>query len=87
MSKLKSLQKYPGVQVYESKERKFNGRPDVCYYIRYKNSLGKTIREKIGWASEGITAGYASQVRSDRVRAIRLGDEVIPIQKKKKTKC
>lgn len=84
MARYKSLKKYPGVQVYESNKRKFNGKPDVCYYIRYKNSLGKTVREKIGWASEGITAGYAYQIRNERLRAIRLGDEAVPIQKKRK---
>lgn len=81
---LKALTKYPGVLVYESQRRKYRGRPERCFYIKYKNVLGKTIREKIGWESEGITAAYAFQIRAERLRAIRLGDEVIPIQKKKK---
>ncbi|MDR3039059.1 MAG: hypothetical protein LBV21_07245, partial [Candidatus Adiutrix sp.] len=32
---------------------------------------GKLKWEKIGWASEGYTAAYASQVRADRLRGLR----------------
>ena len=84
MPKYLSLKKYPGVQYYESSTRKFNGKPDRCFYIRYQDSSGKRIREKIGWASEGITAAYAFQIKNERMRSVRLGDEVVPIQKKKK---
>jgi len=84
MPKYFSVKKYPGVEYYESSSRKFNGKPDKCFYIRYQDSSGKRIREKIGWASEGITAAYAFQIKNERMRSIRLGDEAIPIQKKKK---
>jgi len=84
MPKYFSVKKYPGIQYYESSSRKFNGKPDRCYYIRYQNSSGKRIREKIGWTSEGITAAYAFQIKNERMRNVRLGDEVVPIQKKKK---
>ena len=78
------MKKYPGVQYYESSSRKFNGKLDKCYYVRYQDSSGKRIREKIGWESEGVTAKYAFAIKNERIRSVRLGDEVIPIQKKKK---
>ncbi len=78
--KLKSLVAFKGILVYESKERQ-----DRCYYIRYKNQYGRTIVEKIGWASEGITPQQAQLVRNERIKAVRLGDEVITIQQKRKT--
>ncbi len=83
MPKYFSVKKYPGVQYYESEKRRFNGRVEKCFYIRYQDSLGKRIREKIGWESEGITAKYAFDIKNERLRSIRLGDEVVPIQKKK----
>ena len=84
MPKYFSLKKYPGVEYYESETRKFNGKPEKCYYVRYKNSSDKRIREKIGWESEGITAKYAYGIKNERLRNIRLGNEAIPIQEKRK---
>ena len=77
---MKSLQTFKGILVYESIKRQ-----DRCYYIRYKNQYGRAIIEKIGWASEGITPQQAQLVRNERIKAVRLGDEVISIQQKRKT--
>ena len=77
MSKFKSVKKFPGIFVYETLQ-------DKTYYIRYKNLQGKTITEKIGRASEGITPQQAQLIRNERVKSIRLGDEVITIQEKRK---
>ncbi|MEW5949861.1 MAG: site-specific integrase [Thermodesulfobacteriota bacterium] len=74
---------FPGVQFYESGTRKHNGKPDRCFYISYKHD-GRFIREKIGWASEGYSVKLAAQVRAERMRTLRHGEEVIPIQKKRK---
>ena len=41
------------------------------------------IVEKIGWESEGISAAYAHKIRSERIRKIRLGDEVVTLQQKR----
>ncbi len=80
-----AFKKFPGVRAYISEKRKTpEGKADKCFYIRYKNPAGKLIEEKIGWASEGITAAYASQIRAERIRAIRLNDEVVPIHKRLK---
>jgi len=84
MANFFTMKKYPGVTYYESNTKRFNGKPDKCYYIRYIDFSGKRIREKIGWESEGITAKYAFELKNERIRNIRLGEEVIPIQKKKK---
>ncbi|MBA2848668.1 tyrosine-type recombinase/integrase [Thermosulfuriphilus ammonigenes] len=83
--KYETFKKFPGVRAYLSETRKTpDGKPDKCFYIRYKNLNGKLIEEKIGWASEGITAAYAAQIRAERLRTVRLGEEPIPIHKKRK---
>lgn len=77
----RTLTKYRGVFERYSQERMFNGKPDVCFDVRYKLD-GKDIFEKVGWASEGYTAKQAENVRIDRLRSMRHGEE-LPQQKKK----
>lgn len=73
--------KYQGIYERKSDSRIHNGKPDVCFDITYK--LGsKLIWEKAGWLSEGYTAKLASQIRSERLRNIRHGEE-LPKQRKK----
>jgi len=78
----KRVKKFQGVYYRESKNRTFNGKPDRCFDICYKDQNGKLIWEKIGWVSEGYTAAMASQIRSERLRSIRHGEE-LPKRKKK----
>jgi len=52
------------------------------FYIRYKLH-GKGIREKIGSNKEGITAGYASKVRSKRTSVDRLKEDAPMLQNQK----
>ncbi len=73
--------KHRGVFERYSQERMFNGKPDICFDIRYKLD-GKDIFEKVGWASEGYTAKQAENVRIERLRTMRHGEE-LPQQKKK----
>jgi len=61
------------VYALASESRTFRGKPDQAYYITFKSG-GRKIWEKIGWRSEGITAVFASQVRAERMRSMRLGD-------------
>ena len=61
--------------------RMHGGKADVCFYIRYKNE-GRQYLEKVGWQSEGYSAKLASQIRAERLRAIRHGEE-LPKDKKK----
>ena len=85
MAHLKAVdpKKYPGLYFY-GLQTLHKGRPDKTYYISYQDGAGKKIWEKIGKASEGITPSKAAKIRAERIRTVRLGDEVIPIQKKRK---
>lgn len=75
----KSIKGKPGVQFYESAKKRFNGRPDRCFYITY----GKPKkREKIGWASEGYTAEKAAQERQKRIQIARDG---VPVKEEEIT--
>jgi len=75
------LSKYPGVYIRESEERVHEGKPDICFDISYKRE-GRKIWEKAGWASEGYSARLASQIRAERLRMIRHGQE-LPKEKAK----
>jgi len=66
---------YPGVYVNEHTTRVFRGQPDECYYIAFRHK-GKLKWERVGWASEGYTAGYAETIRAERIRAKRHGDDI-----------
>ena len=55
--------------------------PDICYYIAFKIE-GKLTWEKIGWLSEGFSVTVAADIRAERMRTKRHGDE-LPQQKKK----
>ncbi|NOX66463.1 MAG: site-specific integrase [Chlorobi bacterium] len=79
-----TVKKYAGIQYYISKTKKINGRHDKCYYMKYDNAYGRTVREKIGWESDGITATYAAHIRSERIRKSRLGEEIITFHDRKR---
>lgn len=64
--------KWAGVYYYEL-EQIYNKKNDICYYISYKNGR-KLVWEKIGKASEGYNPEIASEMRAERVRAIRHGE-------------
>jgi integrase len=66
---------YPGVYVRQSEQRRHKNKPDTCFDISYKKQ-GRKIWEKVGWASEGYSAKVASQVRAERLRMIRHGQEL-----------
>jgi integrase len=74
--------KFPGVYLRASEgQRMYGGKADVCFYIRYKNQ-GKQYLEKVGWQSEGYSPKLATQIRAERLRMIRHGQE-LPKDKKK----
>lgn len=77
--------KFRGVYQLESAEKKFDGKPDLCFYITYKQPSGKKVWEKIGWRSEKITAAYAFDLRTDRTQKMRLGESVTTVQENKKS--
>ena len=67
--------KWPGVYCYESDKRKLGGKKDICFYITFKVD-GRKTTEKVGWASEGYSPQIASEVRAERLRKRRHGEEV-----------
>lgn len=73
--------KFTGVYARTSDVKRHMGRPDECYDIAYKLPGGSKRWEKIGWKSEGYTAAMASEIRSERLRAMRHGD--VPSVRKK----
>ena len=76
------IQKYTGIYYMDAKKKRHKGSPDRCFYVVYKDKARKVVREKIGWSSEGYNAQMADQVRSERIRSLRHGQE-LPDKKKK----
>ena len=70
-----------GVYELVSETKIHKGKPDICYYIAYKLD-GKLTWEKIGWVSEGYSLKVAADLRAERIRAMRHGEE-LPKQKAK----
>lgn len=77
----RKVSKEKGVYELFSETKTFKGKPDICFYIALKID-GKLSWEKIGWLSEGYSTKLASNIRSERLRSIRHGDE-LPKQKKR----
>jgi integrase len=77
-----SKTKHVGVRYWESETRKFKGKPDRCFVIRFKNS-GRTISETVGWLSEGISDQYAANIRSDITGNIRTGQGYHSLKEKR----
>ena len=77
--------RYTGVYQLESTHRRYDGKPDICFYITYKQPDGKKVWEKLGWRCEKMTAALANDIRSDRIQHIRLGEEAIPVQRRKES--
>ena len=55
---------YPGVRYSEHPERKHNGHPDKCFFIRYRIE-GKLKEEAVGWSHESINAIRASHILAE----------------------
>jgi integrase len=82
MGKRKSTN-FPGVYSRRGIQRKgeYKGKPDIAFDISYKKDSRK-IWEKVGWKAEGYSAKLASEVRAERLRMIRHGQE-LPREKAK----
>ena len=76
--------KFVGVYQYVSEERRFDGKPDVCYYFTYKDQDKKFRWHKVGWRSEKVTASYASEKRAEFLTQMRNGE---PPKQTRKSKC
>lgn len=64
---------YPGVRFREHPTRKYNGKQDRYFFIRYRYQ-GKLKEEGVGWASEAWNASKASQVLAKLKESIKLGE-------------
>jgi len=80
MYREKAPRKTKGVFIRRSTRNLYQGEPDVCFDICYKKD-GKLTWEKVGWKSEGYTEKLAEDIRSERIRAIRHGED-LPRDKK-----
>ena len=69
--------KFPGVYSRRGIQRKgeHKGKPDTVFDISYKKE-GRKIWEKVGWKAEGYSAKLASELRAERLRMIRHGQEL-----------
>ncbi|MBL7175277.1 MAG: tyrosine-type recombinase/integrase [Desulfobacteraceae bacterium] len=65
--------KYPGVTFIEGTFL-YNGKPERIYNIRYRKD-GKSIEEKIGRQSEGMTPARAALKRADRISGKELSNK------------
>jgi integrase len=77
-----SSTRHTGVRCWESDTRKYRGRQDKCYVIRYKNQ-GRSFSETIGWQSEGITPEYCSNLRGQITSNIKKGESFHSLQEKR----
>lgn len=65
---MRSATKFPGVYTRTSVTRRHKGKPDVGYVIDWQVAKNRR-REFVGWASEGMTAKRAAQIRQERMSA------------------
>lgn len=70
------VSKFQGVFFRESSVKRYKGAPDRCFDICYKDRRGKLVWEKVGWTSEKYTAALAFQIRSERLRSMRHGEDL-----------
>jgi len=66
--------KWAGVYVYELCKL-YNGSPDICFVINFRSGR-RLIWEKVGKISEGYGPDVAAEIRAERIKAIRHGEEV-----------
>lgn len=69
------VKRFQGVYYRESSTKRYQGKADRCFYIRYKVN-GKSHNDKVGWLSEGVTAQFASNKRDDLLNRSRHGEVI-----------
>jgi len=80
----KNPTKYVGVRFTEHPVRKFNGKPDKCFFIRYRID-GKVKEESAGWSRQGMNAVKASQKLAELKSNQRTGEGERTLLAKRKT--
>jgi integrase len=74
--------KHTGIRYWQSDTRKYQGRPDKCYVIRYKRH-GQGISETVGWQSNGVTPEMASNLRGKIVSNVKTGQGFQSLEEKR----
>ncbi len=84
--------KYPNVYYYVSEKKRYDGKPDMCFYYSYNEQVpgtepGKTkwVKKnvKVGWRSEKITAAFAAEKLSEFLTQRRNGEAPTPARQAK----
>ena len=83
MNRRISQTKFVGVRYREDSDKRFQGRADRYYFIRYQK--GKQMEEGVGWASQGMTPQQASNLRGEIVANIRTGSGPMSLKEKRET--
>jgi integrase len=83
MNRRISQTKFVGVRYREDSDKRFQGRADRYYFIRYQK--GKQVEEGVGWTSEGMTPQQASNIRGEIVANIRTGSGPMSLKEKRET--
>ena len=78
--------KWPGVYAYETNKIIRGGKPDITYYISYRDGK-KKVWEKVGRKSEGITPQIADEIRGERTLKARHGEKVLTAKQIKKKRA
>lgn len=72
--------RFEGVYSIESTKKRYEGKPDVCFYYVITVD-GKKQWHKAGWRSEGYTATVAHDLRNRHIQGLRHGS-TIPSKKR-----
>jgi integrase len=83
MALKKCATKFPGVRYRTHQTRKYNGKLDQYFFIRYRVN-GEPKEEGIGWASEGWNATKASVVLSDLKKSHLTGEGPQTLKEKRR---
>ena len=73
--------KFVGVRSREDSKKRYRGRADRYYFIRYRR--GKQVEEGVGWASDGMTPQQASNLRGEIVANIKSGAGPMSLKEKR----
>ncbi len=76
--------KWPGV--YQYKLKVIRGKPDLAYYITFKDGT-KKVWEKVGTKSEGMTPQIADDIRKERTLTARHGERVMTAKQLKRERA
>jgi integrase len=77
--------KFPGVRVREHPEKRYQGKADKYYLIRYGRE-SRMVAEGVGFASEGITPQLAATIRTEIIKNIRHGEGYQSLKEKRAIK-